>query len=64
MSILCFGFLSLRLSIQSSWSQNIPLERLLEEEAVGMALPVDATYFNQFPLIFDDGTLLGDKILV
>ena len=35
--------------------QSIPLDRLLEEEAVGMAFPVDATYFDQFPLIFDEG---------
>ena len=35
-------------------NQNIPLERLLEEEAVGMAFPVNATYFDQFPLIFDE----------
>ena len=34
--------------------QSIPLDRLLEEEAVGMAFPIDATYFDQFPLIFDD----------
>ena len=27
-------------------NQNIPLERLLEEEAVGMAFPIDATYFD------------------
>ena len=44
--------------------QNIPLERLLEEEAVGMAFPINTTYFDQFPLIIDDGTLLGKKILV
>ena len=35
--------------------QSIPLDRLLEEEAVGMAFPIDATYFDQFPLIFDEG---------
>ena len=28
---------------------------LLEEKAVGMAFPIDAMYFDQFPLIFDDG---------
>ena len=43
-------------------NQKIPLERLLEEEAVGIAFPINATYFDQFPLIFDDG--LSDKILV
>ena len=26
--------------------QSIPLDRLLEEEAVGMAFPIDATYFD------------------
>ena len=36
-------------------NQNIPLERCLEEEAVGMAFPINETYFDQFPLIFDDG---------
>ena len=36
-------------------NQNIPLERILVEEAVGMAFPINATYFDQSPLIFDDG---------
>ena len=31
---------------------SIPLDR---EEAVGMAFPIDAMYFDQFPQIFDDG---------
>ena len=31
--------------------QNIPLEKLLEDEAAGMAFPVDATYFDNFPLV-------------
>ena len=36
-------------------NQNIPLEWLLEEEAVGMAFPINATYFDRFPSTFDDG---------
>ena len=36
-------------------NQNIPLDRLLEEEAVGMTFPINATYFDQFPLIFGNG---------
>ena len=35
--------------------QDIPLEDLLEQEALGMAFPVDSRYFDQFPLIFDEG---------
>ena len=35
--------------------QSIQLDRLFEEEAVGMAFPINATYFDQFPLIFDEG---------
>ena len=31
--------------------QNISLEKLLEDEAAGMAFPVDATYFDNFPLV-------------
>ncbi len=34
--------------------QEIPLEDLLEDEAIGMAFPVDSCYFDQFPLIFDN----------
>ena len=30
--------------------QNIPLEKLLEDEAAGMAFPLDAKYFDDFPL--------------
>jgi hypothetical protein len=29
--------------------QSIPLERLLESEATGMAFPMDAKYFDNFP---------------
>ena len=32
--------------------QKIPLKNLLEEEAIGMAFPVDSNYFDQFPLIY------------
>ena len=34
--------------------QNIPLERLLEDEATGMAFPLDAKYFDDFPLIYGE----------
>ena len=36
-------------------SQSIPLERLIVEKAVGMAFQINATYFDQFPSIFDYG---------
>ena len=31
--------------------QSIPLERVLEDEAAGMAFPLDAKYFDDFPVI-------------
>ena len=34
--------------------QEIPLEELLQDEAAGMAFPVDSRYFDQFPIIFDE----------
>ena len=34
--------------------QDIALEDLLEEEALGMAFPVDSRYLDQFPLIFNE----------
>ena len=37
--------------------QDIPLERLLEGEAAGMAFPLDAKYFDDFPLIFNESVL-------
>ncbi len=37
--------------------QNIPLERLLEDEAAGMAFPLDAKYFDDFPLIYNEPVL-------
>ena len=32
-----------------------PEHPIKKEEMVGMAFPVDSTYFDQFPLIFCDG---------
>ena len=37
--------------------QSIPLERLLENEAAGMAFPLDAKYFDDFPLIYGEPVL-------
>ena len=37
--------------------QNIPLDRLLESEAAGMAFPLDAKYFDDFPLIYGEPVL-------
>ena len=37
--------------------QNIPLEKLLEDEAAGMAFPLDAKYFDDFPLIYGEPVL-------
>jgi len=34
--------------------QDIALEDLLEEEALGMAFPVDSRYFDQFPVIYNE----------
>ncbi len=42
--------------------QDIPLDQLLEDEAIGMAFPVDARYFDQFPLIFDDANADADVV--
>ena len=33
---------------------NIPLEKVLEDEAAGLAFPLDAKYFDQLPLMFND----------
>ena len=33
---------------------TVIISLLLQEEAVGMAFPIDASYFDQFPLIHDD----------
>ena len=33
--------------------QKIPLKNLLDEEAIGMAFPVDSSYFEQYPLIYN-----------
>ena len=38
---------------------GISIEKLLEEEAVGMTFPVDAKFFDQFPLIYDGADLAG-----
>ena len=40
-----------------SEEQSIPLERLLENEAAGMAFPLDAKYFDDFPLIYGEPVL-------
>ena len=37
--------------------QNVSLERLLENEAAGMAVPLDAKYFDDFPLIYGEPVL-------
>ena len=37
--------------------QNIPIEKLLEDEAAGMAFPLDANYFNDFPLVHGEPVL-------
>ena len=34
--------------------QSISLEKILEDEAVGMAFPLDAKYFDDFPIIHRD----------
>ena len=33
---------------------NIPLEKVLEDEAAGLGFPLDAKYFDQFPLVSND----------
>ena len=33
---------------------NIPLEKVLEDEAAGLAFPLDAKYFDQFPITSND----------
>ena len=35
---------------------NIPLEKVLEDEAAGLAFPLHAKYFDQFPLVSHDDT--------
>ena len=39
--------------------QNVALDVLLEDEAVGMAFPVDSRYFDNFPLIFEQKDVAG-----
>ena len=34
-------------------NQKLSLKKLLEEEAIAMAFPVDSRYFDQFPLIYN-----------
>lgn len=38
---------------------GLSIERLLEEEAIGMTFPVDAKFFDQFPLIYDAVDIAG-----
>ena len=40
-------------------AENMPLDRLLEDEAVGMAFPVDSRYFDNFALIFQSKDVTG-----
>jgi hypothetical protein len=35
---------------------NIPLDKVLEDEAAGLAFPLDAKYFDQFPILSSDNT--------
>ena len=35
---------------------NFPLEKVLEDEAAGLAFPLDAKYFDQFPIVSNDDT--------
>ena len=37
-------------------AQDIPLDDLLQDEAIGMAFPVDSCYFDQYPLNFGEGS--------
>ena len=39
--------------------QAMSLDQLLQDEAVGIAFPIDATYFDQFPLIYDCEDVAG-----
>ena len=39
--------------------QAMSLDQLLHNEAVGMAFPIDATYFDLFPLIYDCEDVAG-----
>ena len=34
--------------------KHMLLEEVLQDEAVGMAFPVDSKYFDQFPLVFEE----------
>ena len=43
-------------------SQNLSLKHLLEEEAIGMAFPIDSRYFDQFPLIYNTNIDSNDDI--
>ena len=31
--------------------QKVPLKDILDEEAIGMAFPVDSSYFDEYPLV-------------
>ena len=33
---------------------NIPIEEVLEDEVAGLAFPLDAKYFDQFPIVSND----------
>ena len=35
---------------------NIPIEKVLEDEAAGLAFPLDAKYFDQIPIVSNDDT--------
>ena len=39
--------------------KRMPLQDVLQDEAVAMAFPVDTRYFDQFPLIFDAKDVAG-----
>lgn len=39
--------------------QDIPLSRLLQEEAFGMAFPLDSSFFDQYPLMFEEKDVAG-----
>ena len=41
------------------FEKHVPLLELLQDEAVGMAFPVDSQYFDQFPLIFEGKDVAG-----
>ena len=39
--------------------KHMLLEEVLQDEAVGMAFPVDSKYFDQFPLVFEGIDIAG-----